>query len=543
MQNKQKYRSKQSSKGLKDDRSLTRENKTPLHKRNSSKNIRRGKEIADTAIEMSRENDYAWYAKFPQFTKDAGTLAFGIPVGQQIVLSPSDNITIPGIMKICFLPGVGYAQTLADPINRMAMRFYTYLRDVQKAAAKYDAADIMMYLLAIDSLMAYHSLMRRAYGVAQLYTPVNKYYPKSLLQMMGFDPSIANNLAEFRAYINRFAIAIGSYCMPKDFDIAVRHKWMCEGVYLDSNTTRAQSYCFVPEGFWQFDNTVTTGSQLKLLRWQEAGQSHTLHNLSQVQAIGDSLLNAILGDQDTGNISGDLYAKYTPSGLMKIEETPEMYALMPVYNETVLSQIENATICGQIVGTPTITQNPSVNNGAIQYSPSFTFGSISIGDNLYVCPVRNYAPINMHKDSPTAEEVIEATRLSVCFKNPTFTEDTATFFPDVFGSDIVTRTWIAVYNADTPGALSSIYSETSYIKTNQGETTATLSTKLQYLALQSSFDWAPDLWLFQVGTGNAINVTQSAFDADNLTQASHTQLAMMHEAALLSMLDVPQMGM
>lgn len=531
--------------GGKDDKKVQNMNSRRMNRRNSSKNERREKEAIDSLLEESKTNDYSWYAKFPQFTKDAGTLAFGIPLGQPISVGNSDLVTIPGIMKIMFCPGIGWSEDLTSPVNRMAIKFYTFLRDVQKSAAKYDSADIMMYLLAVDSLMMFHSMLRRAYGVAQLFTPVNKYYPKQLLQFMGFDASITENLAEFRAYINRLGLMLGSYCIPLNFDITVRHQWMCEGLYLDSNTTRAQTYVFVPEGFWKFNNTVATGSELDLVRWQSAGGNNTLHTFAEIKEIGSELINAILGDQDTGNIAGDLYAAYGADKLFKVTEVPENYAILPSYNETVLSQIENLTICGEITGNPIIAQEPGVNNGAITYKPYFDGGAMLVTTEDYTPGMAGLSckPINLHWDSPTAEQVIEATRLAACSTQQQKPSSADMFQYDLIGSDVVTRLWIGVFNPDNPQALSSIFLKSQIVNISSSIAANNLIQRIQFVALAESFDWAPDLWLATFDENGVMNITQPCFDADNLTVASATQLSMMHEAALLSMLDVPQMGM
>lgn len=180
-------------------------NKKEYTKNNSSRLQRREKEAIDTDIEISRRNAYSWYSHFPQFTKDAGTLAFGIPLGQTITRG-SDKVQIPGILSLRYLPTIGYSADNTSPINRSAIRLYTHIRNIQKAAAKYDPADLMMYLMALDSCYSFWAMLRRAYGTAQLYTPVNKYYPRNLLNVQGIANEVADDLAALRAYINKFAL-------------------------------------------------------------------------------------------------------------------------------------------------------------------------------------------------------------------------------------------------------------------------------------------------------------------------------------------------
>lgn len=185
----------------------------------------RDAEIMDDARKdyMSKSNPYTWYANFPNYAKDVATLAFGVPTGQPIYLTSGDYVANAGLMTLYFTPTPGISKNLSSPVNRQAVRIQTYLRSIMRAASDYDAADTMIYLLHNDALYTYWAFLRRAYGVAQLFTPTNKYYPRRLLQAMNIDPDIAHNLADFRAFINKFALNIGRFAMPKNFDLTQRH--------------------------------------------------------------------------------------------------------------------------------------------------------------------------------------------------------------------------------------------------------------------------------------------------------------------------------
>lgn len=542
---------------------VKKQNKKKMTRGNSTKDQRREKEAVNDLIDESKTNAYSWYAKFPQFTRDAGTIPFGLPVGQCLTLPNGDGYYTPGLMRLTFYPTIGYSADLSSPVNRSAIRFYTFLRDVQKAAAKYDAADIMMYLMALDSCYMFYSLIRRIYGVAQLYTPLNRYYPTALLKLMGVDPSVADNLAELRAYINRFALSLASYAVPMDFDITARHMWMCEGLYLDSNTTRAQTYMFVPEGFWKYNNTVATGSELNFVPWMPQGDTTTpAYTLADIKSIGWQLMTAILGDQDTGNISGDLYRAYGDGGVRKLPETPDLYTILPVYDQTVLSQIENCTIMGQFAKgyTPVISQNPSVNNGAILFQPEFgnkpfVNSNNEISYTLNPFAELNGALVNLHWDSPTPEQVIEATRLVVCDTAGKFVNSGKTIKPTVFGSDIIATMSTAQYiNGENMFVWSTNnqWIPTKYQTTSDSDDAKTFAADLNNMFVLMSFDWCPQMYLFSASPDTVttptteenmhLNFKQVGADVDNLTYVSAPQIAMMHEASLFSLFDVPQVA-
>lgn len=528
--------------------------------RRGSKNFRRDKEIADTATKamestISKTNDFSWYAKFPNYIKDVGTIAFGTPVGQPIYVQGQDYVVNDGIMTLYFTPSPGISTDLTSPINRQATRFYTYLRSVQRAAATYDAADVMMYLMGIDSLYTYWAFMRRIYGVAQLFTPTNTYYPRRLLAAMGVDPAIAHNLADFRAYLNRYALNIGRFSMPKDFDINVRHMWMASGLYLDSDTTRAQTYMFVPAYLWKWNNTVETGSQLDFLNIVDVGNVSSGTNrmgLSELITLGDTLINNFENDEDSMMISGDLFRAYGDAKLLHVEETKEGYAVLPAYDKVVLSQIENCTI----VGAPTsngfsITQNPSVNNGAIIFQPKMLLGNnLNIGDETTPVYGRNYiaiatnTPINAHIDSPTAQDVVEMTRLTArVASNTSYAVGAKLQYVALTqtGTDIIHYVQIVTGGRTDPLATSilTLYSNTIWID----ETGVPVSPNgASIIAHFMQFDWAPMLYLVKSAKGSSVNLESVAADVDNFTTINENQMFNIHEAVLLSVLDVPEIN-
>lgn len=545
----------QNNKGQKASYSKTGKPKGNMSKRTSSKDQRRSAELADTALKefRSESNPYSWYANFPNFAKDVGTLSFSTPVGQPMYIKGSDFVANAGIMTLWTIPTPGYSVDMTSAINRQTVRAYTYLRSVQRAAATYDAADLMIYLMAVDSLYAYWAYLRRAYGVAQLFTPTNKYYPRRLLQAMGIDPSIANNLADFRAFINRFALNIGRFAAPKQFDIFERHQWMFSGLYLDGKTSRAQTYMFCPAFLYQYDNTVTTGSQLNGIQIGSYAASPTMRDLTSLQTIANNLLQAMENDEDTMNISGDLYRAYGDSGMYSVAETPDNYAIVPIYDETVLSQIENAVIVGKptndpgssTVTPPTISQNPSVNNGAITFKLVTNAGELEANGKYY----HNYPVVtsnkvmNFHWDNPTPEQVMEASRLmsgqsndyDVVFDTPNAYQITT------MPADVVSYVDVCITSLSNPAGVQFLHvlSQSVYVDITTNAILNTLGVDL--MAVWEQFDWAPMIYVVKVNsTSNTADMQLMAADVDVFSLVSFTQLQLLNEAAMLSLLDSPQ---
>lgn len=524
-----------------------------LRKGNSTKSQRRDAEIADTADKayLSKSNPYAWYANFPNYAKDVATLSFSTPVGQPVYLRDSDYVANAGIMTLWSIPTPGITADMTSPINRQAVRAYTYLRSIQRAAATYDAADLMIYLLAVDSLYSYWAYLRRAYGVAQLFTPTNKYYPRRLLQAMGVDPAIANNLADFRAFINRFALNIGRFAAPREFDLFQRHSWMYSGLYLDGKTTRAQTYMFCPAMLYQYDNTVATGSQLSGVQIGSYSTSPTMRDLVSLQAVANNLLQAMENDEDTMNISGDLYRAYGEAGMFSVEETSDGYSILPIYDETVLSQIENAVIVGNPVNRentfelPSITQNPTVNNGAIQFSLITDAGELKVGDlYLHNYPVLTANHVmNFHWDNPSPEQVTEASRL---MPGTATTSAIVTSASEHYGfstspADVVSYVDVCITSLSNPAAVQFIHAVTQTVYVNSVSGAIGNPNGVDLLAIWQQFDWAPMLYVVKFNaTTEATDMQLMAADVDVFSAVSFDQLKQINESTLLSLLDSPQ---
>lgn len=523
-----------------------------LDRRNSSKSSRREAEAIDSELAdyRSKSNPYTWYANFPNYAKDVATLAFGVPVGAPVYLGPgTDYVANAGIMTLSFTPTPSISTSPSSPLNRQAVRIMSYLRSIQRTSSDYDAADLMIYLLAIDSLYTYWAFLRRVYGVAQLFTPTNVYYPRRLLQAMGIDPDIVSNLANLRAYVNRFALNIGRYTVPKDFDLIQRHMWMASGLYVDSTSTRAQTYMFMPALLWQYDNTVTTGSQLvgvKLDTFTAATNSMKLQDLVD---YGESLIAALNNDDDAFMISGDLFRAYG-NNVFSVEETPDNYAVKPVYDETVLSQIENATIVGIFCSStsldyaaPVITQNPTINNGAIIFNPYVSGGArqTHTGTFVHTYPlIIGNTPLNYHGDSPTPEAVMEMTRLTAqSSTDQIFTPSGQGIQLRSSAADMINYVRITTTSPTNPAAIRNLYIASQSIYTDEEGTVISSFTPSE-LAILMQFDWCP---MFYVCTVNAalqtLDLQWVAADIDNFTVASAEQMYNIQEAAALSLLDSP----
>lgn len=383
----------------------------------------------------SEQNDPAWYAQNAQLLSDYASFPFGVPIGIQLPSTLTTTVTksVPGLMAYYYAPMIGSATQETDPVNIAARNIYSYVRHANSGHSNYDSPDLMMYLLAMDSVYMFHAYMKRALGVVLDYTPVNRYYPQALLVAMGLDPDdVQAHVADFRGFINTYAVKMGSMCVPNSMSYMARHTWMTEGIYTDSPSNKAQSYMYVPYQYFKlqiYDNEGTAVTGLQRVNFFDAvtyqGTASELKKVSDLISFGNQLLNPILTNEDMNIMSGDILKAFGPDGIVKVSGVMDGYMVLPMYNQEVMSQFENLRVFGAAaaaaVNDQHITQDTSIGGGYIKDTTTWrlSMGLYGTATNKASSYAR-YFPgltsdkiLNFHHDAVTPAEVMVATRLMV----------------------------------------------------------------------------------------------------------------------------------
>lgn len=345
-------------------------NKEVDHKKpRTGKEYRSGFEAGESTEKYDRyksvSNDWKWYAENEQLVKDVASYPFAWPVGTELSTGIPfvDNHAIPGIMCIYTSPAVGYADTTSAPINTAARNIYSYVRHANSGHTNYEAPDLMMYLLAMDSIYSFISYAKRIYGVMNLYTYENRYYPDALLTAMGVSPEdFRTHIADFRAFVNTLVVRVGSMAIPASMSYMARHMWMYEGIYVDSDTPKAQTYLYSPAGFYISRLDKNGLGMLHYVPLQADGS--TLLTYEQFTTYALAMIEPILASEDYNIMSGDILKAFGESGIYKGFGISEEYQVLPSYNKEVLSQIENATLLTAYLPDtafdPTVPASPDI---------------------------------------------------------------------------------------------------------------------------------------------------------------------------------------
>lgn len=498
----------------------------------NDRNVRRD-EISDDV--NHRYNDVSWYAKNDAMLRDAASYSYNSPLGKAIPWDSIYNVnsgnldgyppdSIPGIDVLSFVPTIGVSVSSASPANLAAQNIYTYVRYMNSGSKNYDQADLMIYLLAMDSIYMVWNWLKRFYGYARIYSQKNMYMPRGFA--MGDCVNLedaAANLADFRMQLNALAARISSFCVPAVMPLFIRHSWMVSNLYKDADNDKAQIYMFTPAIFYQYDET---GSQYggKLVAKPLLKAITSLLTYSQIVTQLNAAIDAIAYSEDIGVMSGDILKAYGQDKLFKISPVEPDYEVIPVYNEEVLNQIHNSTLVNTSTspGVLDITQDP--NTGYLIWNPTFNQESL----------IQLQAFVNMPWNDVAPANTMVATRLTALRKS---VGNGKNQFLAV-GSEFIKGRYM-LWLADDGSYTRREYGNTIILNDTVGDDN---NFAASIIAGVSNFDWHPLMPILIDEGEKGFRLCGIVGDVTNYTVISGYSMEQLHTTALLSEFNVPQIG-
>lgn len=535
-------KSTDTKKGAKKFGNASRKNNRRSGGRQSKFDSVRGEDTPTT----KKFNDVSWYAKNEAMLRDAASYSYNNPLGSNVpwnnlitgganlsfgpVQISGSNKAFPGLMSISVLPCIGISTHSGSPANIAAENVYSYVRYMNSGAKNYDQADLMLYLMAMDSIYACWNWGKRAYGYLRTYSQENQYMPKAYLMADINTADLSSNtmstsLANFRYYLNQAAARISAFCVPAVMPYFIRHSWMFSNIYKDSDTEKAQQYMFVPNGFYKYSETSSSsGGELKALDTIKTtyGQP-AMNTLSSYISFLNSMIDAVASSEDVGVMSGDILKAYGQEKLFKLAPIEPDYAVFPVYNEEVLNQIHNLTV---VPTKPTwdATYNVTQENGYLKWNPTiqpFDFARSSVLVNM---PWQNVTPAN----------TMVGTRLTAV---------TAASGIQTCGSEIVTR--LTVFERTATGKTQKTEYTSFYLKIDPVTDLETYSYGVDDILKITNFDWHPMfIILCAHGSLSALKYDVAGIigDISNYTLIEKDGLEKLHYTAIMSEFNIPQIG-
>lgn len=484
-------------------------------------------------------NDPQWYIPNEQLLNDVAAIPYSIPLGSMVDTGfPTPDTRegtiarcIPGVMAINMYPGPGRSNSVPDAINVAANMIYSKIRANISGTRPYDAPDVMMYLMGADHAYMYLSWMQRLYGLMNVYSSVNKYLPKALIEAQGVNfENLRNNLSSFRYYINNFALQLASLYVPADIPLFKRHYWLYQNVWADSDSAMGQIYLYTPAGFGTYEEkTSEKGGFIKFNGSYGYGRKEKW-TTSVIAVFGDHLLENLIYSEDVGTISGDIRRTYGDSHSLVPTTIDETYSVVPSYNKEVLSQIENMFSLGVKDGTCTIksldvTQDPNTNH--ITWDLTFTAKDTNHGKRLiqFYSDADHYYLSSHGTATNPADNIVMTRFMNACHfisgKDITITS---------CGSEIVLDIDIILME----GVNTTTLSTASFFE----------STWMSNVIAISKFDWHPIIYIFgpTANPEGKYDFRGVVADLDTFTVISDTQITRLNDMACMGLFNVPYRG-
>lgn len=431
-------------------------------------------------------NDPSWYEVSPELTRAAASLPFSYFPGSKLPKTPHTGgqygyNSVPGVMEIRYVPAIGRSEDLLSAPNVAARAIYSWVRHQNSGSKNYEAVDLMLYILAMESIYIQINEAKRIYGVAMRYDVANRNIPDLILDTLGVDADdVRRNLAQFRYGINLAVAKISALCVPQAFDIFKRHAIISTTILADSDSSRAQFYAWVASGYYVFQpKTTSTGGMLEF-KYRGTERRTVKVVLDQI----NEALDALLTDEDINVMSGDILKAYGRENLYSVPELAENYTADLFYDEGMLQQIENA-VCLQCENLD-VTQK----DGAILFKPHYVSSNQQYDSAISL--LGTYTVLNSHKNNPSPEDIVEFSRgQSAVILNKT-TNKWEIYCASELIQDFRVHYFIYQDNGTIDkGALS--FESLVILDTLAPDTIPAI---MQQWAYWSNFDWAPILYAF-----------------------------------------------
>lgn len=500
------------------------------------KNYTKGKD-SEVMNKKEGNNDPRWWGDKP-YVDAVGRFNFsnalGMPIpwtfrnveGSDAVISlASENYvtnTIPGVMAIDVLPTFGQADAPVDPANTYLRSFYSKLRSTNNQNAPYQAPDLGMYLFAVDSIHMGIEQLKRMYGIARTYAPMNRYLPNAYLSAMGIDPTATSynlygNLANFRAAILALMMRVQTLAMPTGININERHRELVKYVYADSNTAKTQAYLFRTPYLYKYRSAYNESGGGLVADPMPAQGSNAMAWVSWI----NSLIDQVAGDEDFAIISGDIIKSFGYDALYRMEFLDEDYMIAPMFNPEILLQIHNAKVVGDRYASNSFDIYQTAFDNCFHATTVHGTNGPTAGP---ICPI-----IDVPVDFPDSDTVMVATRLAVVGTYG-YIDNLYKFVPDSCGTELVIR--VTIYYNDSRGLTATSSSDTNVVS-------GTTHGSIALIGKQSFFDWHPIQYEISGNNTTGAMALYGIFsDLSDYTVVEPGALSRLHQTAVYGSLTV-----
>lgn len=406
-----------------------------------------------------------------------------IPYAMQIYLNPA---------AACSMDTDVDSHNRTSGINMAALKLYTTLSAQSGKTSNYGPEDLAILMLALGDLISFVEYGRRTLGLAFTYNSRNWNYPVNIIEACGFNKSVLKDLAQKRMDFNVTLNTINKISFPANIAYFYKCANLYQNIFLDSTSPMAQSYVFIPYSTWTLDEASNpAGSILKSNKVQnQVGATMTWDDYMTKL---NSMVNAIMMSSTFNYIYGDVlnYAAKSNVALLHLDLVSENYAVVPVYNELVLTQIHNMNAFGEPVtdqlykttagtdalNTPANDVLGDAASGTVKYHPVFKDKAMFTQD-MYIDSMNAEPDVNIR---------IDMTRFSLraSLINGGYKKD-ATFAINVLTDVTLPDHYVVCFNI-----LAADGSTNAFLTANSSEG----GEWYAYVGKLAQFDWAPIIYV------------------------------------------------
>lgn len=500
-------------------------------------------EVAATekVVDRGVENDASWYGD-STIIRNAANIPFANANGFPLNLKGSNSKVVtaytPGICTLRMAPTVGYSLGNTSPINIASRNLYSYIIKGKSGAAPFDHSDMMMYLLAMDSIYSAYAWAARTYGLIRFFNQQDRYFPKAIVDATRFNyEDFLQNMANYRYFLNYICNTVNKFYVPSVLNYMKRHFWMYSNIYMDEPVAHCQYYAYVPDGFFQLQISESDGYYLKYrtLGFDWGGTNGI--TFKQFTTNVQNMIDVINTNQDFSYISAYFLNAFGDGKAFSISPVAEDFMSVPVYSLEVLEQIHNSETSTMTAAEDSYTGKPFAHGLDILANNEVddpAEGAILAAPKLQSkrADVSFESMLDFGHNGVTPEEVM------VCTRNvygAVATWNTGDSLYDIMikscGSDICMGDYYTYGTVDENGTLSFTTKSGDELTTNNFEGSG----------MVTAFHYGPRNMLVD-GTAAPNEKYYFLGEVGNYTKLSDEQLDRMHEIAMQGLFNVPFIG-
>lgn len=295
-------------------------------------------------------NDFDFWNAFPELMNIATKLPWMHIQGTSITGS---NIEVEPVNVLVqeYYPVPGVSLTATAPINVMFRDMYLDMHRRYRGIGAYQAADICISVLCIESANQLVVEAERIYGILNSYPVRNRIAPDGLLKALGwnqnFITNVKNNMADYRYKLNRIITKLQRLPLPKGMSFFRNHVSLNAFIYTDSKDYRAAFLAFNPIGYFRYAGKKSEGAinNAGTAVFERLDRS-TYSSYSTYLTFVESIIDILLSDDDILKITSDFIACYGLDQMQSLLPLPEDYKVAPMYDEAILSKFHNSERLG-----------------------------------------------------------------------------------------------------------------------------------------------------------------------------------------------------